>query len=74
MERERDLDWPRVARWAVAICIVAVSISGRLDRANIGGVITLAIAATAFWLLKLKARREQERRIEAAELREATRQ
>jgi hypothetical protein len=74
MGRKSDVNrWATVARWAVA---VAVYLAGYIFVVpddehqwtwEPGGVLLASV--TVFWLLKLEARREQERRIDAAELR-----
>jgi len=69
MTQKSELNWPRLARWAVALGVVFFGMTTPLDTTDAGGAVVLAVAVAAFWLLKLKAQREQERRIEAAELR-----
>lgn len=69
MNSKNDVDWARVARWAVAVAIEMTGVSFRADVTDAGAVVMLLVAVVAFWLLKLRARQEQERRIEAAELR-----
>jgi hypothetical protein len=70
MTRKTDVNrWAAVARWAVAIGIVMASIAFELDTTDTDASITLLVAVAVFWLLKLKARQEQKRMIDAAELR-----
>ena len=71
MTRENEVDrWAMLARWAVA---VALYLGGCImvpdHSSNVWPCAVLLVAGAVFWLLKFKARREQERRIDAAELR-----
>ena len=70
MTQKTELNWPRLARWAVAVPVAATGCVLVPDDPNdIGPAAVLLLAVTVFWLLKLKARREEVRRIDAAELR-----
>jgi len=69
MNSKNDVDWARVARWSVAIAIEMTGVSFRADATDAGAVVMLLVALVAFWLLKRKARREQEWRIDTAALR-----
>jgi hypothetical protein len=71
MERENDVNWARVARWAVAVAVYVAGCMFVPDIDQTGwlpaGMLLLAIAV--FWLLKLKAEQERKHRTDAAELR-----
>jgi hypothetical protein len=67
---QQNLDWPRVARWAVTLGVVLFGMTTPLDKTDAGAAIVLAVAVAAFWLLKLKAQHEQERKIDAAAMRD----
>jgi threonine/homoserine efflux transporter RhtA len=73
MKQKTDVDWARVARWAVAVavylvgCIFVVPYDERQWTWQPTAV--LLAAGAVFWLLKLKAERERKRRTDAAELR-----
>lgn len=61
--------WATAARWVVAFVVLAASGRLELDTTWPGAILTFALAAAAFWALKLKARRQRQRRMDAAELR-----
>ncbi len=62
--------WARVARWGVAItvfffgCMVVPE-----DASDETCAAVVLVAVAVFWAMKLKARKQQERQIDAAELR-----
>ena len=63
--------WAALARWAVGIGIVAFSVGLELDATWPGAIITVALAATVFWLLKIKTMQHRQPRVAADELRTA---
>jgi hypothetical protein len=79
MKSKNDVDyrWSTVARWGVAVavylggCIFVVDAlpNGTDDSWPCAAV--FVVAFVAFWLLKFKARREQQRRIDAAALQQS---
>jgi hypothetical protein len=70
MTENTDRDtWAAVARWVVAIGIVAFSVGMELDSTWPGAIITGALAGAVFWLLKIKATQQRQRQTDAAELR-----
>jgi len=70
MTRKTNVDrWATAARWAVAFGILAASVRLELDTTWAGGIITFAVAAAVFWVMKARAERQQQLRIDAAELR-----
>jgi hypothetical protein len=76
MNNENDVGgWARLARWAVAVavylcgCVVVDMVMPDGADDSWACAVALAIAVAVFWLLKLKARKQQERRIDAAKLR-----
>ncbi len=71
MTEKTELNWPRLARWAVALGVVFFGMTTPLDKTDAGGAVVLAVAWAAFWLLKLKADKEQKRKTDAAALRQS---
>lgn len=71
MTRKSDADhWAAVARRAVAVALYLGGCILLPDHCSyMWPCAALLVAGAVFWLLKLKARREQERRIDAAGLR-----
>jgi len=69
---ERDLDWPRIARWAVAgavllVCTLATPLG---ESGDTGDAIILLLTVAVFWFLKSQADDEYKRKIERAALRD----
>jgi len=71
MTQKDELDWPRLARWAVALGLVFFGMTTPLDNTDAGGAVEVGVAFAAFCLLKAKAEREERRRTDAAALRES---
>jgi hypothetical protein len=75
MTRTTDAEhWATLARWAVAVALYLGGCIMLPDHCSeVWPSLVFVVAVAVFWLLKLKARREQERRIDAAELRASIR-
>lgn len=71
MTRTADAErWAMLARWAVAVALYLGGCIMLPDHcSDVWPCAVLVVAVAVFWLLKFKGRREQERRIDAAELR-----
>ena len=64
--------WAMLARWSVAVALYLGGCIMLPDHCSDVWPSLVFVVAVAVWLLKLKARREQEREIDAAELRAVT--
>ena len=74
MTRKTKRDsWATAVQWAVAIVIVLTSARLELDTTLTGGVLTVAVAVGAFWLMKARAEWRKQRRTDAAQLRASAR-
>lgn len=61
--------WAVVARWAVAIGIIAFGVGMELDTTWPGAAAIMALAMGAFWLLKAKSIQQKQPGMEVAGLR-----
>jgi hypothetical protein len=56
--------WATFARWCVALGIIVASIAMKLDTTDTGAFLTLLVAVAVFFLMKRKARREEQYKLE----------